>query len=262
MEHLSMRSVSDTTSGVRSQASPYALTRPAQVTAAVADRSQMADRRPGTGELASAEELRRAAAIRVVLAESLALYGGALSALLSYERDIAVVAAVRNDGDVIAAVTRTRADVAVIDVDSPGRDGFALARKVGEHAPRCKVLILTATVTPGALRRALESSAQGLVDKDAPATWLSESIRRVAGGERVVDPKLAIAALEGEQHTLTHRELEVLRRAAQGESVREIASRLCLSDGTVRNYLSKIIGKLGARNRIDAIRIVRDSGWL
>lgn len=211
---------------------------------------------------ARAEEMRRAGTIRVVLAESLALYGGALVALLSYERDIQVVAAVRSDGDAVAAVSRTRADVAIIDVDMPGRDGFALSRRVHDVAPRCKVLVLTSSVTPGTLRRALEAHAQGLVDKDAPASWLAESIRRVAGGERVVDPKLAIAALETDTHTLTQRELEVLRRAAQGESVREIASRLCLSDGTVRNYLSKIIGKLGARNRIDAIRIVRDSGWL
>ncbi|WP_293767851.1 DNA-binding response regulator [Sporichthya sp.] len=211
---------------------------------------------------ARAEELRRQGVIRVVLAESLALYGGALVALLSYERDIQVVAAVRSDGDAVAAVTRTRADVAIIDVDMSGRDGFALSRRLHEAAPQCKVLVLTSSVTPGTLRRALEAHAQGLVDKDAPASWLSESIRRVAGGERVVDPKLAIAALESDTHNLTQRELEVLRRAAQGESVREIASRLCLSDGTVRNYLSKIIGKLGARNRIDAIRIVRDSGWL
>jgi two-component system response regulator DesR len=204
----------------------------------------------------------RVGVIRVVLAESLTLYGGALVALLSYERDIQVVASLRTDADVLGAVIRTRADVAVVDVDMPGRDGFALSRRLHEQAPRCKVLVLTGTVSPGALRRALEAHAKGLVDKDAPASWLAESIRRVAGGERVVDPKLAIAALETDDHTLTQRELEVLRRAAQGESVREIAARLCLSDGTVRNYLSKIIGKLGARNRIDAIRIVRDSGWL
>ena len=200
--------------------------------------------------------------VRVVLAESLALYGGALVALLSYERDIQVVASLRSDADVIGAVQRTRADVAIVDVDAAGRDGYAVSRRLHEAAPRCKVLILTSGVTPGALRRALEAHAQGLIDKDAPASWLAESIRRVANGERVVDPKLAIAALESDGHTLTERELEVLRRAAQGESVREIASKLCLSDGTVRNYLSKIIGKLGARNRIDAIRIVRDSGWL
>lgn len=207
-------------------------------------------------------ETNRAALIRVMLAESLTLYGGALVALLSFERDLQVVASMRTDGDVVGAVVRTRADVAVVDVDMPGRDGFALCRRLHEQAPRCRVLVLTGTVSPGALRRALDSHAKGLVDKDAPASWLAESIRRVAGGERVVDPKLAIAALENDDHTLTQRELEVLRRAAQGESVREIASRLCLSDGTVRNYLSKIIGKLGARNRIDAIRIVRDSGWL
>jgi two-component system response regulator DesR len=180
-------------------------------------------------------ETRPIGLIRVVLAESLALYGGALTALLSYERDIQVAAALRSDADVVSAVLRTRADVAVVDVDSSARDGYALCRRLHEHAPRCKTLVLTSGVTPGALRRALESHAQGLVDKEA---------------------------LETDAHALTERELEVLRRAAEGESVREIASRLCLSDGTVRNYLSKIIGKLGARNRIDAIRIVRDSGWL
>ncbi|MGQ0843251.1 MAG: response regulator transcription factor [Sporichthyaceae bacterium] len=200
--------------------------------------------------------------VRVVLAENLALYGGALVALLSYERDIQVVASLRTDADVVGAVQRTRADVAIVDVDAIGRDGYAVSRELHSVAPRCKVLVLTSGVTPGALRRALEAHAQGLIDKDAPASWLAESIRRVANGERVVDPKLAIAALESDGHTLTERELEVLRRAAEGESVREIASKLCLSDGTVRNYLSKIIGKLGARNRIDAIRIVRDSGWL
>lgn len=207
-------------------------------------------------------EQRPVGLIRVVLAESLALYGGALVALLSYERDIQVAASLRSDADVVTAVVRTRADVAIIDVDMANRDGYALSRRLHESAPRCKVLILTSAVTPGSLRRALEAHAQGLVDKDAPASWLAESIRRVAVGERVVDPKLAIAALESDGHCLTERELEVLRRASQGESVREIASKLCLSDGTVRNYLSKIIGKLGARNRIDAIRIVRDSGWL
>jgi two-component system response regulator DesR len=242
---------------VPSQQVPYAVLRtPGAAPHAVASgEGQQSATGPGG-------ETNRVGLIRVMLAESLTLYGGALVALLSYERDLQVVACMRTDGDVVGAVVRTRAEVAVVDVDMPGRDGFALCRRLHEHAPRCRVLVLTATVSPGALRRALDSHAKGLVDKDAPASWLAESIRRVAGGERVVDPKLAIAALENDDHTLTQRELEVLRRAAQGESVREIASRLCLSDGTVRNYLSKIIGKLGARNRIDAIRIVRDSGWL
>jgi two-component system response regulator DesR len=251
---MSFRTMPEAAPAVRAHVAPYTVVRPQPVPAPIPAAN--------AGPAGRAEDPRRTGVIRVVLAESLALYGGALVALLSYERDIQVVASLRTDGDLVAAVSRTRADVAVIDVDMPGRDGFALSRRLHEHAPRCKVLILTGTVSPGALRRAMEAHAQGLVDKDAPASWLSESIRRVAGGERVVDPKLAIAALEADSHSLTHRELEVLRRAAQGESVREIASRLCLSDGTVRNYLSKIIGKLGARNRIDAIRIVRDSGWL
>ncbi len=254
---MTFRTVQGAAPAAPAHVAPYTVVRPHPVPAPTSA-AQAAE----AGGVARPDDPRRAGVIRVVLAESLALYGGALVALLSYERDIQVVASLRTDGDIVAAVSRTRADVAVIDVDMPGRDGFALARRLHEHAPRCKVLILTGTVSPGALRRAMEAHAQGLVDKDAPASWLSESIRRVAGGERVVDPKLAIAALETDTHSLTHRELEVLRRAAQGESVREIASRLCLSEGTVRNYLSKIIGKLGARNRIDAIRIVRDSGWL
>lgn len=254
---MSFRTTPGTAATVRTHVTPYPVARPQPLPAPI-----QAGAAVEAGSAARPEDPRRAGVIRVVLAESLALYGGALAALLSFERDLQVVASLRTDGDIVAAVARTRADVAIIDVDLPGRDGFALSRRLYQHAPRCKVLILTRTVSPGALRRALEAHAHGLVDKDAPASWLSESIRRVAGGERVVDPKLAIAALETEAHCLTHRELEVLRRAAQGESVREIASRLCLSDGTVRNYLSKIIGKLGARNRIDAIRIVRDSGWL
>lgn len=251
---MSFRTMPAPTSAARAYAAPVAVVRPHQVPTPVHS--------PDAAATGRGEDPRRAGVVRVVLAEGLALYGGALVALLSCERDIQVVACLRTDADVAAAVVRARADVAIVDVDPPGRDGFGLVRRLHEAAPRCKVLILTGTVSPGTLRRALEAHAQGLIDKNAPAPWLAESIRRVAGGERVVDPKLAIAALESESHVLTGRELEVLRRAAQGESVREIASRLCLSDGTVRNYLSKIIGKLGARNRIDAIRIVRDSGWL
>lgn len=187
---------------------------------------------------------------------------GALVALLSYEEDIEVVAELERGDEIVPTALAQQPDVAVIDIDLPGVDGLTAAQELREKLPECRTLILTSLGRPGNLRRALAARAQGFLMKDAPPAYLADGIRRVARGERVVDTELAVAALDTAENPLTPREVDVLRIAAEGASVQEIASRLFLSAGTVRNYLSVIINKTGARNRIDAIRMARDAGWL
>ncbi|NUR91147.1 MAG: response regulator transcription factor [Nonomuraea sp.] len=201
--------------------------------------------------------------IRTLLAEDMHLVRGAIVALLAYEEDIEVVAEVARGDAILPAALSTAPDVAVIDVAMPGKGGLEAARELHERLPGCGVLILTGVGTPGLLRRALECGVRGFMAKDAPPQRLADAIRRVAAGERVIDSELAIAALGPEDAPpLTERELEALGAAADGSSVAEIARRLFLAEGTVRNYLSRGTAKLGARSRIDAIRIARESGWL
>lgn len=200
--------------------------------------------------------------IRVLLAEDMAMVRGALVALLAYETDIEVVAELDRGDDIVATATGVEPDVAVIDIGLPGMDGLTAARKLGEVVPKCQSLILTAMGTPRTLRQALDAKIRGFVVKDAPPSVLAESIRRVAKGECVIDSELASCALAGTRDPLTPREHDVLEAAAEGAPVSEIACRLCLAPGTVRNYLSVIISKLGARNRLDAVRIARDEGWI
>ncbi|WP_433247121.1 response regulator transcription factor [Streptosporangium sp. CA-135522] len=200
--------------------------------------------------------------IRLLLAEDVRVVRGALVALLELEKDIDVVADV-SSGDVIVDTALASApDVAVIDIDLPGLDGLTAAARLHERLPTCQVLILTSLDRPGHLRRALAAHVAGFILKDASLEELLDAIRRVARGERVIDQGLAIAALRERENPLAQRELEVLHVAAEGADVPEIAERLFLSGGTVRNYLSAIVVKLDARNRIDAIRIARDAGWL
>jgi two-component system response regulator DesR len=152
--------------------------------------------------------------------------------------------------------------VAVLDVELPGVDGLTAAAELRRRVPGCRVLIVTSYGRPGNVRRAFAAQAAGFMVKDAPPGQLADAIRRVAAGERVVDPQLAVAALEAVESPLKPRELEVLRRFADGEDVEQIAQALFLSAGTIRNYLTQIVTTLHARNRLHAVRIAQDAGWL
>lgn len=200
--------------------------------------------------------------IRVLLADDQALVRGALAALLSLEPDLEVVAEV-GSGDVVAdAVRRALPDVVLMDVEMPGLDGISATASVVAAAPSVRVLIVTTFGRPGYLRRALDAGASGFVVKDTPARELADAIRRVHGGLRVVDPSLAAdSALVG-RSPLTGRETDVLREARDGGTVSDLARRLFLSEGTVRNHLSSAIGKTGARNRAEAVLIAEANGWL
>lgn len=187
---------------------------------------------------------------------------GALVALLGLEGDIEVVAQVSRGDEVVAAAVASRPDVALLDIEMPGMDGLEAAGSLRDQVPSCRVLILTTFGRPGYLRRAMESGVSGFVIKDAPASELALAIRRVAAGERVIDPGLALAALGEGNNPLTPREREVLAAAARGTSIADIAAALFLSEGTVRNYLSEAIQKLDARNRVEAARIAEEKGWL
>jgi two-component system response regulator DesR len=197
-----------------------------------------------------------------MLAEDMHMVRGALVALLELEADIDVVAEVASGDDILPTALKHTPDVAVIDIDLPGIDGLTAASALHEQLPTCRTLILTSLGRPGTLRRALSARVGGFILKDAPSRDLADAIRRVAAGHRVVDSNLALAAWDSAECPLTAREIDVLRLAADGAEAPEIAARLFLSTGTVRNYLSTIATKLNARNRVDAIRIANESGWL
>jgi two-component system, NarL family, response regulator DesR len=200
--------------------------------------------------------------IRVLVADDQALVRGAVAALLSLEQDLEVVAEVERGDQVVNAARANAPDVAVLDIEMPGIDGIAAAEVLRREIPSCRVLIVTTFGRPGYLRRAMESGASGFIVKDAPAKRLADAIRRVHAGLRVVDPELAAESLAVGENPLTPREADVLREARDGSSVAEIAARLFLGDGTVRNYLSSAIGKTGSRNRVEAVHIAEQKGWL
>ncbi len=200
--------------------------------------------------------------IKVLIAEDVHMVRGALVALLRMESDIEVVAEVAGGNDIMPTARTTQPDVAVIDIDLPGKDGLTAAAELHEQLPTCRTLILTSLGRPGTLRRALAAKVGGFLLKDAPPDKLASAIRDVSVGRRVVDSDLALAAWDTADCPLTGREIEVLRMAADGANAVDIASRLYLSAGTVRNYLTTAVTKLNARNRVDAIRIAKDSGWL
>jgi two-component system, NarL family, response regulator DesR len=200
--------------------------------------------------------------IRVLIAEDMHLIRGALVALLSLERGMEVVAELDRGDGIVSTAVATQPDVAVLDIDLPGLDGLSAADQLHEALPACRTLVLTGLSQPGNLLRALKVHVWGFIVKDAPADALADAIRRVAAGQRVIDPDLMAAALETGASPLTARETDVLRAAEEGISTDEIATKLFLSPATVRNYLSNAITKVGARNRIDAIRIAHNAGWL
>jgi two-component system, NarL family, response regulator DesR len=200
--------------------------------------------------------------VRVLLAEDQAMVRGALSALLSLEDDIEIVAEASRGDQVLPAALNTLPDVALLDIEMPGGDGLEAAAVLHERLPSCLVVILTTFGRSGYLKRAMESGAVGFLLKDAPASELAKAIHRVMKGERVVDPALAAAALSEGDNPLTEREREVLAASEGGATIEDIAARLYLSKGTVRNYLSTAIKKLGARNRVEAARLAERKGWL
>ena len=200
--------------------------------------------------------------IRVLLAEDQAMVRGALSALLSREQDIEVVAEVARGDEVVKAALASKPDVALIDIEMPGGDGLTAAQAMRKALPACHVMILTTFGRSGYLRRAMESGAVGFLLKDAPASELARAIRCIMQGERMVDPDLALAALSEGNNPLTSREREVLTASLFGASMAEIATRLSLSEGTVRNHLSAAMQKLGAQNRMEAARLAEQKGWL
>jgi two-component system response regulator DesR len=200
--------------------------------------------------------------IRVLIAEDQAMVRGALASLLGLEDDIEVVAEVDRGDRVLAEAGRTRPDVALLDIEMPGLDGISAAGELARELPQTRSLILTTFGRPGYMRRALEQGASGFLLKDAPASELAAAIRAVAAGRPAMDASLAAAAITEGESPLTPREHEVLAAAVSHETAADIASVLYLSEGTVRNYLSAAIRKLGARNRREAIEVATEKGWL
>jgi two-component system response regulator DesR len=200
--------------------------------------------------------------IRVLVAEDQSMVRGALRALLDLEEDIEVVAEVGRGDEVVPAAKEHRPDVALLDIEMPGGDGLEAARELATAVPGCRAVVLTTFGRPGFLRRAMEVGAAGFLVKDAPVSELARAIRAVMAGERVIDRDLAAAALAIGATPLSVREADVLRAAADGATVADIARTLFLSEGTVRNYLSSAIGKTGARTRVEAARVAEEKGWL
>jgi two-component system response regulator DesR len=204
--------------------------------------------------------------IRVLLAEDQAMVRGALSALLKLESDLEVIGTAADGEDAWMQIQRGIADnsgpdVVVTDIEMPRLTGLELAQRIRERGVECKVIILTTFARPGFLRRALDAGVSGYLLKDAPAEQLAEALRKVHRGGRAIDPQLALEAWSGDD-PLNDRERQVLRLAGEGLSAGDIAEQLHLSQGTVRNYLSEAIGKLGVGNRIEAYRLARQKGWL
>ncbi len=199
--------------------------------------------------------------IRIVLAEDQAMVRGALAALLNLESDLEVVGEAADGENAWRELQRLKPDVLVTDIEMPGLSGLELAQRIQRHELATRVVIVTTFARAGFLRRALDAGVSGYLLKDAPAEGLAEALRKVHNGGRAIDPQLAVDAWS-EADPLNDRERQALRMAGEGLSASEIAARLNLSHGTVRNYLSEAIGKLGVGNRIEAYRLARQKGWL
>lgn len=200
--------------------------------------------------------------IRIVIAEDQALVLGALAALLGLEDDIEVVGTAGNGKDALAKCRALRPDIVLTDVEMPQMTGLELAARLVEDRLLCNVVIVTTFARSGYLRRALEAGVRGYLLKDAPAEHLATAIRQVHAGGRAIAPELALESWSAGQDPLSERERQVLRLAGEGRSSAEIAKQVHLSEGTVRNYLSEAISKLGAGNRVEAYRVARNAGWL
>jgi two-component system response regulator DesR len=202
------------------------------------------------------------AKVRVLLAEDQTMLRGALASLLSLEPDITVVAQAANGNEALKLTHQHTPDVVVTDIEMPERTGLELASALKDSDSKARVIILTTFARPGYLRRALDAGARGYLLKERPASELADAIRKVHAGLRAIDPALAAEAWSADSDPLSDRERQILQRAGDGRTSAEIATDLRLSEGTVRNYLSEAIAKLGATNRTDAARIARSRGWL
>ena len=200
--------------------------------------------------------------IRILLVEDQAMVRGALAALLSLEGDMEIVAEVASGEEVLPTAQVVHPDIALLDIEMPGGDGLSAARVLYDNMPACRTIILTTFGRTGYLKRAMESGAAGFLLKDAPSAELAAAIRRVMKGERVIDAALAASALSERGNPLTDREHDVLVASVDGATIKDIANSLYLSEGTVRNYLSTAIQKLGVRNRVEAVRLAEQKGWL
>jgi two-component system response regulator DesR len=205
---------------------------------------------------------RPAAVVRVMIAEDTGILRETLSSLIALQDDLAVVAEIASGDAIVPYALRHQPDVAVVDIDLPQVDGLTATAELREKVPACRVLILTGLARPGNLPAALAAGATGFLLKDTTAADLVTAIRRVAAGERVIDATMAVSALQQPRSPLSPRETDVLRHYATGTDPRDIAAKLFLSYGTVRNYLASAMVKLDARNRVDAIRIATEAGWL
>lgn len=200
--------------------------------------------------------------IRILMAEDQAMMRGALVVLLNLEPDFEVVAEVADGSQIVPEALRTRPDVALIDIELPGRGGLDAAADLSRQLPDCAVIIVTTFARPGYVQRAMAAGARGFLAKDGPAEALADAIRQVSAGATVVDAALARDALRHAGSPLTDREREVLAAAEHGSSIADIAARLHLSTSTVRNYLSSCIAKTGTRNKTEAAHRARREGWL
>ncbi len=200
--------------------------------------------------------------IHVIIAEDQGMVRGALATLLGLEDDIEVVGEAADGDEALRVAAATRPDVALLDIEMPGKDGIETAAALKRVVPECRVVMLTTFGRPGYLRRAMEAGASAFLVKDSPARELASAVRRVLAGERVIDPDLAAAALSAGPNPLSQRERDVLAAAADGATIVDVADALHLSEGTVRNYLSSAIRKTAARNRIEAVRAAQRQGWL
>ena len=200
--------------------------------------------------------------IRVLLVEDQTMMRDALTSLLALEPDLEVVGAIGRGDEAVDAAERLKPEVALVDIELPGLDGLSVAEQLSTALPSCKVVIVTTFGRPGYLRRAMAANVAGFVLKETPASELASVVRRAHAGERIVDPALAVSALREGDDPLTPRERQVLRAARDHSTIAELASHLYLSEGTVRNYLSSVIHKLGARNRAEAIAFAEQKGWL
>ncbi|KAA0960367.1 response regulator transcription factor [Microbacterium sp. ANT_H45B] len=200
--------------------------------------------------------------IRLLIADDQALVRGALGALLDLESDLTVVGMASDGAEAVQRAGELRPDVCLMDIQMPGMDGIEATRRIRETSPATRVLVVTTFARPGYLRAALDAGASGFIVKDTPAEQLAEAVRRVRSGLRVLDPVLAADSLFDGANPLSDRERQVLRLAADGRSAAAIAAEVFLSAGTVRNHLSSAIGKTGAANRAQAVRIALDKGWI
>lgn len=200
--------------------------------------------------------------IRILLAEDQALMRGALAVLLDLEDDLRVVAEVGDGAAILPEALRVAPDVALLDIELPGRSGLDAAAELAERLPGCRVIMLTTFARPGYVQRAMAAGARGFLAKDGPVESLADAIRTVVAGGTVVDPDLARHALREAASPLTDREREVLAAAEDGSTIADIAARLHLSASTVRKYLSSAIGKTGTRNKVEAALLARRNGWL